>query len=150
MVERWRRRNGKRSVTRWVCVSSSAARVSSSAQCAAPRLTTSPSVRGHRRIEQHDSVPDAYVCIAVAQQQQRLALPAGGFFLDKARQALWLRCAGDSWLLLSQLQQADRKLGSALDFANGIRLKAGQPERFEPATDAVGVENGSTSAAPAA
>lgn len=101
-------------------------------------------------MEQHDSEPDVGVCVAVAEQQRRLELPAGGFFLDKARQALWLRCAGDSWLLLSQLHQADRKLGSALDFANGIRLKAGQPERFEPAPDAVGVENSATSAAPAA
>lgn len=84
------------------------------------------------------------------QQQHGVALSVGGFFLDKARQALWLRCADDSWLLVSQLQQADRKVGSALDFANGFRLKAGQPERFEPAPDATGVANSPSSAAPAA
>lgn len=66
--------------------------------------------------------------------EQQAPMEAGEFFLDKKRQALWLRCGSStpSWLLVTQLQQADRKVGSALDFANGSRLKAGQRECFSP------------------
>ncbi|KAF4144585.1 Formyl transferase C-terminal domain-containing protein [Phytophthora infestans] len=56
---------------------------------------------------------------------------AGTFFFEKKRQALWLRCADASWLLVTKLQQADRKVGAALDFCNGYRLKNMQRERFE-------------------
>ncbi|KAG7394815.1 hypothetical protein PHYBOEH_004637 [Phytophthora boehmeriae] len=55
---------------------------------------------------------------------------AGTFFFEKKRQALWLRCAGDSWLLVTKLQQDGRKIGAALDFCNGYRLKNMQRERF--------------------
>ncbi|ETK82187.1 hypothetical protein, variant 2 [Phytophthora nicotianae CJ01A1] len=58
----------------------------------------------------------------------------GTFFFEKKRQALWLRCADDSWLLITKLQQADRKVGGALDFCNGYRLKNMQRERFEKVT----------------
>ncbi|KAG7377549.1 hypothetical protein PHYPSEUDO_011501 [Phytophthora pseudosyringae] len=58
----------------------------------------------------------------------------GVFFFEKKRQALWLRCANDSWLLLTKLQQSDRKIGAALDFCNGYRLKNMQRERFEKVT----------------
>ncbi|KAL3669488.1 hypothetical protein V7S43_005880 [Phytophthora oleae] len=59
---------------------------------------------------------------------------AGTFFFEKKRQALWLRCANSSWLLITKLQQADRKVGAALDFCNGYRLKNMQRERFEKVT----------------
>ncbi|RLN89814.1 hypothetical protein BBJ28_00026073 [Nothophytophthora sp. Chile5] len=55
----------------------------------------------------------------------------GTFFFEKKRQALWLRCSEDSWLLISKLQQADRKVGAAIDFCNGYRLKNMQRERFK-------------------
>ncbi|KAF4319323.1 hypothetical protein JM18_002963 [Phytophthora kernoviae] len=55
----------------------------------------------------------------------------GTFFFEKKRQALWLRCAGDSWLLITKLQQDGRKIGAALDFCNGYRLKNMQRERFD-------------------
>ncbi|KAJ8566449.1 hypothetical protein ON010_g6675 [Phytophthora cinnamomi] len=58
----------------------------------------------------------------------------GIFFFEKKRQALWLRCAKDSWLLITKLQQADRKVGTALDFCNGYRLKNMQREHFEEVT----------------
>ena len=58
----------------------------------------------------------------------------GTFFFEKKRHALWVRCADDSWLLITKLQQADRKVGAALDFCNGYRLKNLQRERFEKAT----------------
>ncbi|EGZ07199.1 hypothetical protein PHYSODRAFT_565252 [Phytophthora sojae] len=60
--------------------------------------------------------------------------PTGTFFFEKKRQALWLRCAKDSWLLITKLQQADRKIGTALDFCNGYRLKNMQREHFERVT----------------
>ncbi|KAE9099661.1 hypothetical protein PF010_g15121 [Phytophthora fragariae] len=60
----------------------------------------------------------------------------GAFFFEKKRQALWLRCAKDSWLLITKLQQADRKIGTALDFCNGYRLKNMQREHFEKVTAA--------------
>ncbi|KAG1708129.1 hypothetical protein DVH05_024812 [Phytophthora capsici] len=59
---------------------------------------------------------------------------AGIFFFEKKRQALWLRCANNSWLLITKLQQADRKVGAAIDFCNGYRLKNMQRERFEKVT----------------
>ncbi|KAG2764252.1 hypothetical protein PC129_g10171 [Phytophthora cactorum] len=58
----------------------------------------------------------------------------GTFFFEKKRQALWLRCADASWLLITKLQQADRKVGTALDFCNGYRLKNMQRELFEKVT----------------
>ncbi|KAJ0412188.1 hypothetical protein ATCC90586_005801 [Pythium insidiosum] len=61
----------------------------------------------------------------VLAEEQRLGvqLSAGAFFFDKALNALWLKCADGGWLLVTKLQQADRKVGDALDFANGHRLK---------------------------
>ncbi|KAK1930348.1 Methionyl-tRNA formyltransferase [Phytophthora citrophthora] len=59
---------------------------------------------------------------------------AGTFFFEKKRQVLWLRCANNSWLLVTKLQQADRKVGAAIDFCNGYRLKNMQRERFEKVT----------------
>ncbi|KAF1781798.1 Formyl transferase, C-terminal-like [Phytophthora cactorum] len=58
----------------------------------------------------------------------------GTFFFEKKRQALWLRCADASWLLITKLQQADRKVGTALDFCNGYRLKNMQRELLEKVT----------------
>ncbi|CAI5703572.1 unnamed protein product [Peronospora effusa] len=58
----------------------------------------------------------------------------GTFFFEKKRQVLWVRCADDSWLLISKLQQADRNVGAALDFCNGYRLKNMQRERFKKVT----------------
>lgn len=62
----------------------------------------------------------------------------GAFFFDKKRQALWLKCAGagsslstQAWLLVTKLQQQDRKVGSAVDFANGLRLKHLQRDAFQ-------------------
>ncbi|KAL4117857.1 hypothetical protein PRIC2_010186 [Phytophthora ramorum] len=58
----------------------------------------------------------------------------GIFFFEKKRQSLWLRCENDTWLLITKLQQEDRKVGTALDFCNGYRLKNTQRERFEKVT----------------
>ncbi|TDH72119.1 hypothetical protein CCR75_001246 [Bremia lactucae] len=54
----------------------------------------------------------------------------GSFIFDKKREALWVRCADASWLLVIRLQQAGRRVGTALDFCNGYRLKNMQRERF--------------------
>lgn len=63
-------------------------------------------------------------------EQPAAAMAPGSFFFDKKRQALWLQCASDSWLLVTKLQPADRKVGSAVDFANGLRLKHAQWDAF--------------------
>ncbi|KAL7681697.1 putative methionyl-tRNA formyltransferase, formyl transferase-like domain superfamily [Plasmopara halstedii] len=55
----------------------------------------------------------------------------GTFFFEKNRQVIWLRCENFSWLKVLSLQQAGRKVGTALDFCNGIRLKNMQRELFE-------------------
>ncbi|TYZ66443.1 hypothetical protein PybrP1_002416 [[Pythium] brassicae (nom. inval.)] len=55
----------------------------------------------------------------------------GAFVFDKKRQALWLQCAAGSWLLVAKLQPADRGVGSAVDFANGLRLKHADGGVFE-------------------
>ncbi|CAK4655194.1 hypothetical protein LEN26_008049 [Aphanomyces euteiches] len=49
-------------------------------------------------------------------------LQAGACLYDKATKALWVR-ATDGWLVVTQLQVADRKIGQADEFANGHRLK---------------------------
>lgn len=71
----------------------------------------------------------------VTQEEAKLAMARGAFFFDKKRQALWLKCASSgessSWLLVTKLQQQDRKVGSAVDFANGLRLKHLQREAFQ-------------------
>jgi methionyl-tRNA formyltransferase len=57
---------------------------------------------------------------------------SGNFFFEKRHQAIWLKCHDDTWLLLTKLQLADRKIGNALDFANGYRLvKQKCPSQFE-------------------
>ncbi|TMW62232.1 hypothetical protein Poli38472_009725 [Pythium oligandrum] len=70
------------------------------------------------------------VCEQEANGNGSLTFPAGSFFFEKKLKALWLKCADESWLLLTKLQQADRKVGDALDFANGYRLKRSL-ERFD-------------------
>lgn len=68
-----------------------------------------------------------------AHEEAKLTMDPGAFFFDKKRQALWLKCASgvSSWLLVTKLQQQDRKVGSAVDFANGLRLKHLQREAFQ-------------------
>uniref|UniRef100_K3X1H3 Methionyl-tRNA formyltransferase, mitochondrial n=1 Tax=Globisporangium ultimum (strain ATCC 200006 / CBS 805.95 / DAOM BR144) TaxID=431595 RepID=K3X1H3_GLOUD len=88
--------------------------------------------------------PTSEDLVFVHQEESRLAGETGSFSLvtspegtcifDKTRQALWLKCAANSWLLVTKLQQADRKVGSAIDFANGYRLKHLQREQFHKGT----------------
>lgn len=63
-----------------------------------------------------------------------MSLSPGSFVFDKKRQALWLQCAGGSWLLVTKLQLADRSVGSAVDFANGMRLKHADSGVFQSTT----------------
>ncbi|CCI11577.1 hypothetical protein ABG067_003604 [Albugo candida] len=58
-------------------------------------------------------------------------LLCGAFIFDTQIKALWLKCAQNSWLLVFSLQQEDRKIGDALDFVNGYRLR-NNIAKFEP------------------
>ncbi|GLE00288.1 hypothetical protein PINS_up009015 [Pythium insidiosum] len=81
--------------------------------------------------------PTATELANVLAEEERLGTPlaAGGFFFDKSLNALWLKCADGNWLLVTKLQQADRKVGDALDFANGHRLKRSLQQFEETTTD---------------
>nr|CCA27200.1 unnamed protein product [Albugo laibachii Nc14] len=69
--------------------------------------------------------------MATVDQKRYQGLSPGTFFFDTQMKALWLRCAQDSWLTIFSLQQEDRKIGEALDFVNGYRLRH-KTGTFEP------------------
>lgn len=54
----------------------------------------------------------------------------GTMLLNKKHGVLSIKAAKDSWVHCSQLQFESRRVLSALDFANGIRLQASSPSFF--------------------
>ncbi|DAZ94926.1 TPA: hypothetical protein N0F65_012643 [Lagenidium giganteum] len=76
--------------------------------------------------------------LVVAQQEEAASssvFPAGAFFFDKKLNALWLKCSNNTWLLVTKLQEANRRIGDARDFANGHRLQR-LLHQFQPISSA--------------
>ncbi|OQS05765.1 methionyl-tRNA formyltransferase [Thraustotheca clavata] len=56
--------------------------------------------------------------------------PTGTCFFDKSIKALWVKCT-DDWVLVTKLQAENRNPGTAVDFANGHRMKPRTLRNFD-------------------
>ncbi|KAF0689115.1 Aste57867_19387 [Aphanomyces stellatus] len=90
-------------------------------------------------VASHCSLPIKLIKMRLPSSEELTALhtilndvPAPGSYLyDKPLKALWVKTV-DGWVIVSQVQPANKSICTAMDFANGQRLQARTVYSFEP------------------